>query len=115
MPTITVEVPEELSERLKGVEDRLPELLARSLEQPALPASVYRHILNFLASRPTPEQIAAFRPMPEMVRRLKTLLAREREGQLTDLEKEELDEYEKIEHLVIMVKAGNLPYVKGKP
>lgn len=70
MPLIALEVPEELSEQLKQIGDRLPELLALSLQQPALPAHIYRYILNFLASSPTPQQIAAFGPTPEMQERL---------------------------------------------
>lgn len=111
MPLITVEVPEELSEQLKQIGDRLPELLALSLQQPALPAHIYRYILDFLASNPTPQQIAAFGPTSEMQDRLRTLLTRERSGELTTTERVEFDEYERIEHLVIMIKAGSLPYL----
>ena len=77
MARITLKVPDELSEQLKHVGDRLPELLALSLQQPALPAHIYRYILNFLASKPTPEEIAAFSPTPEMQERLRILLVRE--------------------------------------
>ncbi|MDF5708164.1 MAG: hypothetical protein PUP90_10905 [Nostoc sp. S4] len=50
MPRITLEVSEELSQQLAQVGDawrqatlclRLPELLALSLQQPAIPAQVY--------------------------------------------------------------------------
>ena len=111
MPTITIELPEELSVALAQVGDRLPELLALSLQQPALPAHIYRYILNFLASKPTPEQIAAFSPTPEMQERLRTLLAKNQSGNITPTEIEELNEYERIEHLAIMLKLGNLPYL----
>lgn len=111
MPRITLEVPEELSEQLAQIGDRLPELLALSLQQPALPAHIYRYILNFLASNPTPQQIADFRPTSEMHERLRTLLLREQVGEITTAERLELDEYDQIEHLIIMIKAGNLPYL----
>ena len=75
MSTITLEVPDELSERLTYEKARLPELLAQSLHQPPLSATTYRYVLNFLASDPTPEQIAAFGPTPEMAQRVKALLA----------------------------------------
>ncbi len=45
MARITIEVPEELSDQLAQVGDRLPELLALSLQQPALSAHIYRYIL----------------------------------------------------------------------
>jgi len=104
---ITIELPEELSEQLASVGDRLPELLALSLQQPPLPAHIY-HILNFIASNPTPEEIAAFRPTLEMQERLRTLIERSKNAEVTEQERIELDEYERIEHLVIMLKAGNL-------
>ncbi|HEY9838511.1 MAG TPA: hypothetical protein V6D27_16625, partial [Vampirovibrionales bacterium] len=111
MPRITIEVPDELSGQLTQIGDRLPELLAQFLQQPTLPVHIYRYILNFLASGPTPEEIAAFKPTPEMQERLQTLLSRSKMGQLTTAEQQELDEYEQIEHLIIMLKSGNLHYL----
>ncbi len=115
VPRIILEVPEELSDQLAQIGDRLPELLALSVQQPAVPAQIYRYIVNFLASNPTPQQIAAFSPTPEMQERLQTLLARECSGELTSAERVELDEYEQIEHLVILLKAGSLPYLTSTP
>ena len=115
MPTITLDVPEELSDQLAAVRDQLPELLTRTLQQPTLPAHIYRYVLQFLASNPTPQQIASFGPTPEMQERLRTLLARNSDGELTPAERIELDEYERIEHLMVMIKAGSLPYLTGIP
>ncbi len=115
MPRIILEVPEELSDQLAQIGDRLPELLRLSLQQPALPAHIYRYILNFLTSNPTPQQIADFSPTPEMQERLRTLLERSKAGELTSLERLELDEYERIEHLVILLKAGNLQNLTSTP
>ncbi|MBD2297386.1 hypothetical protein [Nostoc sp. FACHB-190] len=114
MPKITLEVSEELSQQLAQVGDRLPELLALSLQQPVIPAEIYRYILDFLASNPTPEQIAQFQPTPQMRERLRTLVTRSKAGELTPVELKELDEYEKIEHLMIMIKTGNLAYLDSQ-
>src|SRR5258708_37782496 len=103
MPTITLEVPDDLADQLAHVRDRLPEWLDLSLRQPALPAHIYRYILDFLASNPTPEQLSKFGPTPEMTARLRTLLAREAAGELTGAEQNELDEYERTEHLIVMI------------
>lgn len=111
MARITLDLPEELSEQLAQVGDRLPELLALSLQQPALPAYIYSYILNFLTSNPTSEQIAAFEPTLEMKERLHTLISPERNGTITVSERREIDEYERIEHLIIMLKSGSLPYI----
>jgi hypothetical protein len=113
MARVTIEVPDELSELVAQAGERLPELLARSLREPVLPAHVYRYVLDFLAGRPTPEQVAAFGPTPEMTGRLRTLLEREGEGEITPAEKAELDEYERLEHLMVMIKSGQLRHLTG--
>ena len=111
MATITIDIPDELSGQLAQMRDRIPELLALSLQQPAVPAHIYREILDFLASQPTAEEIVAFRPTPEMQTRLTTLLDRARAGLLTSAEQAELDEFERIEHILVLLKAGSLPYL----
>ncbi|MBD2628110.1 hypothetical protein [Trichormus variabilis] len=114
MPKITLEISEELSQQIAQIGiDSLPELLALSLQQPLIPTTIYKYILNFLASNPTPEQIAEFKPTPEMQDRLSTLIARSQAGTLTPTESKELDEYERIEHLIVMIKAGNLSYLSN--
>jgi len=115
MATITIEVPDELSEQLAQLGDRLPELLRQCLQQPVLPANIYRYILDFLTSQPMPEQIAAFRPTLAMQERLRSLLAKSHAEILTPAERQELDEYERIEHLIIMLKLGTLPYLTRQP
>lgn len=112
MPKITLDVSDDLFEQLNqaGVSDRLTELLTLSLQQPALPAAIYRYIFDFITNNPTPQQIAGFRPTAEMQDRLRTLLDRAQTSQLPPLEQRELDEFERIEHLIIMLKAGNLRY-----
>ncbi|MDQ3011543.1 MAG: hypothetical protein M3X11_12660 [Acidobacteriota bacterium] len=109
MATITIEVPDEVAEQLSQNKHQLTELLFRSLRQPPVKIEAYRHILEFIASHPSPEQIAAFEPTSEMRQRVRTLMACERTNEISPLEKAELDEYEWIEHIVVMLKTGNLP------
>jgi hypothetical protein len=111
MSTITIEVPDELSDLIAEAGDRLPELLAQSLQQPALPVHVYRYVLDFLASNPSAEEIASFAPTREMIERQRTLVAREADNTITQAEKAELDEYERLEHLMVTIKSGNLRYL----
>jgi hypothetical protein len=114
MATLTIEIPDDLMAQIAPIRDQLPELLRRCLHPVTLPAQVYRYVLDFLASRPSPEQIAAFRPTEEMQTRMQYLLECAQEKRLTDSEQQELDEYERLEHLIVMVKAGNLPYLPQK-
>ncbi len=115
MATLTIEIPDDLMDRIDPIRDQLPELLRRCLQPDLLSAQVYRYILNVilnvLASQPTPGQVAAFRPTAAMQTRLRHLLSRSDKGTLTPEESQELDEYENIEHLIILLKAGNLPHL----
>jgi len=108
MATLTIEIPDDLMEQISPFQDQLPELIRRGLQPLALPAQVYRYVLNFLASQPTSEQISNFRPTDEMQERLRYLISKEKDGSLSIDESQELDEYERIEHLIIMLKAGGL-------
>lgn len=111
MARLTIEIPDDLMEQLTPIQEQLPDLLRRCLHPLTLPAQVYRYVLDFLASQPTPEQIANFRPTADMQMRMQYLLLQNQADQLSPREQQELDEYERIEHLIIMVKAGNLPHL----
>jgi hypothetical protein len=105
MAQITLEVPDSLAEQLSLVGARLPEILAHGLNQLSpVPNEVYRYILEFLASNPSPEAIRNFRPTPQMQERISELVDRNRTNQLTQAESAELDEYERIEHSMRMLK-----------
>lgn len=108
MATITIDVPDALAEKLSSHQERLNEILTLGLgELSPVPNQVYQYILNFLASDPSPDEIIAFRPLPEMQERLRTLIAREKTQGLTSAERSELEEYERIEHLMVLLKANN--------
>ncbi len=112
MTTITLELNDDLAESIAAVRHRLPEIIALGLNRLSpLPAQVYAYVLSFLANGPSPEQLMEFRPTPEMKDRLDELLEKSRADTLTDLEKQELEEYERIEHIVIMLKARALPSI----
>ncbi len=111
MAMLTIEIPDDLMEQLSPVQEQLPDLLRRCLHPLALPAQVYRYVLDFLTSQPTPAQIAAFRPTADMQARLTFLVEKEQAGALNQQEQLELSEYEQIEHLIVMFKAGTL----GRP
>lgn len=112
MTTVTLELADDLAENIAAVRHRLPEIIVLGLNKLSpLPTQVYAYILSFLASGPTPEQLMEFRPTPEMKDRLDVLLDKSRSDTLTELERQELEEYERIEHIVIMLKGRALPYL----
>ena len=114
MTSITLEIPDELAVRLAPLRDRLPELLRMavdlSLSSPttSLEAgdnAVFQEMIDFLARGPSPEQIAAFKVSPSAQARLEELLEKNRENELTDEEAAELDIYEQINHVMLLLKA----------
>ena len=62
-------------------------------------------ILDFLAAGTTAESIAAFRPSAEAQVRVQQLIERRHDGEITPAEDEELEEYLRLEHLMIVAKA----------
>ena len=68
-------------------------------------SQAYLEVLDFLVTRPTPQDILAFKVSPLAQNRLSLLLDKNREGSLTASEVAELDAYEQLEHLMILMKA----------
>jgi hypothetical protein len=60
---------------------------------------------------PTPQDIIAFKVSSEAQDRLSALLDKNCEGTLTEAEVAELDVYEQLEHLMILMKARALASV----
>jgi hypothetical protein len=65
----------------------------------------YDEILDFLAAGTTAQDIANFRPSDQAQARVCELVERRREERITPAEDEELEEYLRLEHLMIMAKA----------
>lgn len=109
MIEITISVPEELAKRLVGMQDRLSEVLVRGLEELSPPPTeMYRYVLTFLASSPSPQEILEFELTQAMLDRASELLDKNRAGQLTPREAAELDEHVHIDNLLSMLKARAL-------
>lgn len=109
MSAITLQLSDELAERLRGHEDRLPEILERGLREMRADAQLgfegAADILEVLAGLPSPEEILQLRPSEQLARRVEQLLERSRAGELDSREQEEWENYEFLEHLVRIAKA----------
>jgi hypothetical protein len=121
MVELTIRVPDELAQQLEPFQDRLPALLTRLVEvltprvavgdalalvsSPTDAPLAYAEVLDFLLNRPTPQDIVAFKVSPAAQERLGELLAKNRLGELSETEVAELDLYEQLEHLMILLKA----------
>jgi hypothetical protein len=119
MATITLQIPDELAQRLEPLQNRLPELLWQLLELTKKPITieqeitthsgdiptVYQEVLDFLIESPIPQDIVNFKVSQQSQTRLQTLLDKNRESTLNPMEIAELDVYEQLEHLIILLKA----------
>jgi hypothetical protein len=120
MTQITIEVPDELAQRLEPFQNQLSELLTRliasNLPDPSIASrsatyahavelpTTYLELLDFLVSRPTAQQILEFKVSEQSQNRLQTLLQRNREAVLSSAETAELDLYEQLDNMMSLLK-----------
>jgi hypothetical protein len=124
MVEFTVQLPDEVANRLAPIQQRLPDLLRQiaqsvPVDRPAEGISpvlvglpVYTELLDFLVGSPSPEHIIDFKVSAATQSRLRDLLEKNQEDSLTDAEQAELDAFEQVEHVVILLKAKALNQVK---
>ncbi len=70
----------------------------------AQPETLFSEIIDFLASTPTPQHIIAFKPSDQLEQRLSDLLQKNREDALSLEERDELDEFVRMNHFLNMLK-----------
>ncbi|NER50566.1 MAG: hypothetical protein F6J92_28640 [Symploca sp. SIO1A3] len=124
MAQLTIQISDELAQRLEPLHHRLPELLWQLLDLVNLPTAseptvktettdipaVYQEVIDFLIKRPTPKEIMAFKVSPQAQIRLETLLEKNRSAEISLIELAELDIYEQLEHMMILLKARALKH-----
>ncbi|MBD2568099.1 hypothetical protein [Anabaena lutea] len=123
MAQLTIQVPDELANRLQPILHRLPELLSQLLEthtpktltlsNSSDTPNIYTEFLDFLIKQPTPEQIAKFKVSTQSQTRLEYLLERNRMGTISEAENSELDIYEQLDQLMILLKARAYSVIKN--
>lgn len=113
MAQITIDIPDDLAQRLQQFQAQLPQVLELGLQelqfqQRSANFLDEQDIILLLASQPTPEQILAIRPSPEFQARVSDLLAQSKAGTLTARGEAELERYLTLEHLVRLAKTHAL-------
>jgi len=113
MTTITLQVSDDLARRLDAEREDLPQILEWALQSWRAPrsesSSPFAEMVDFLASRPTAEQILAFKISASSQARLASLLDKNREEGLTSTEHAELDWYEYVHEIMTRLKAQARP------
>ena len=106
MTHLTLEVPDELAERIQSMKSWFPTVLELSLigfETTATATAT--EVIQFLSKDPKPHEVLTYHASERSQERLKRLLTLNESGQLSEVEQRELDELQRIEHVVIMLKA----------
>lgn len=106
MVQMTMQVSEELAERLKPIGRWLPTVLELSLIGfKTLATATATEVIEFLSTDPTPQDVLDHHISERAQARLQRLLALNAAGMLGEYEQQELDELQSIEHIMIMLKA----------
>ena len=101
---LTIELPADLAKQLEPQMDKLVEIIQRGLAATSSGGSLIEEIFEFLARRPTPEEIVAYHPSAQCSERLLELLEKNRNGLLSSAEEAELDTFESLNHFFALVK-----------
>ena len=105
MTILTIEIPDDLAHRLRPVQDQMIEILEFGLQAVApIQQKPYLDIIDFLASGPQPDELAAIQASPALQERITDLLDKNRTGDLTAQAAAELDRYEQLDYLMTLVK-----------
>ena len=106
---VTLDLPDELAVDLRRFEHQYASIIAAGLRELRATDSGQFHglapVLEKLAELPSPEEVLALRPSPELQERISELLRKNREEGLTPEEQAEWQRYETIENLVRFAKA----------
>jgi hypothetical protein len=106
---ITIDISENLANRLTPLKDNIPLLLELGLREFNATALFgfkgAAEVLEFLARQPTPEETMALRPSEDLQAQINALLDKNRNEGLTPTEEQQWEQYQYLEHLVRIAKA----------
>ena len=106
MVQMTMELPDKLAERIQPIRPWLPIILELSFIGFKTPATeTAAEIIQFLSTNPSLKEVYDYHVSERAQKRLQYLLTLNSAGLLGETEQRELDEMEKMEHVIIMYKA----------
>lgn len=116
MVQMVVQVSEELAERLRPLGAWLPTVLEISLVGfQTVAAATATEVIQFLSQDPAPQDILNYHVSERAQTRLQRLLTLNAAGMLGEAEQLELDELQRIEHIIIMLKAQVARQLQQEP
>jgi hypothetical protein len=106
MVQMTMQVPDELAERILPMSDWLPAIIELSLIGfKTLATATAAEVIEFLSKNPSPEEVCDYHVSDTAQTRLQRLLVLNETGFLSEAEQLEMDELQRLEHVMIMLKA----------
>jgi hypothetical protein len=130
MAQITIDIPDELAQRLAPFQSQFSDLFTRLIATkllappttaPATPTAnpntsgTYQEIIDFLIDRPTSAQIINFKVSTASQSRLQILLQQNREAALTAAETAEIDLYQQLDTLIGFLKIRAYAALQATP
>jgi arsenate reductase-like glutaredoxin family protein len=131
MTQITIDIPDELAQRLAPFQSQFSDLftslvatrlLGQSTIDSSTPTSTltstsgtYQEVLDFLIDRPTSAQIINFKVSEASQSRLQILLQKNREAALTAAETAEIDLYQQLDTLIGFLKIRAYTAIQATP
>ena len=106
MVELTLQLPEELAERIGRSGRWAPAILGLSLDgYGTRAAAVANEVIAFLSTNPSTAAVLDYHVSDAAQGRLRRLLTLSEAGMTSQQEQAELDELERIEHLIVLLKA----------
>ncbi|MFZ1397291.1 MAG: hypothetical protein WAS33_10360 [Candidatus Promineifilaceae bacterium] len=106
MIQMTMQVPDDLARRIEPIGSWLPTIIELSLVGfKTVAIATATEVIQFLAQNPTPQEVIDYHISAQAQARLQRLLVLNESGILSEDEQLELDELERLEHIVVMLKA----------
>lgn len=106
MTQITIEIPERLAPRLEPVQPYVIEFMEAGLHKMNLEGNpLYQELLTFFRSSPTSQQIIDLHASEVVEAHIDTLLQKNKANELTEIEKQELVGYGRLDDFITLVKA----------
>ena len=106
MVQMTMNVPDEFAKRIEPITTWLPTIIEISLIGFKTLATVTAtEVVEFFLDNPTPLEVLDYHVSEASQARLQRLLALNASGLLSETEQKELDELQRLEHTIVMLKA----------